>query len=109
MTVLKDKVRQLRPLYTGVDPADRLLHRPGEATQLDLWFPPNADPGGVWAVVDLAGAGHDDDVLTVLVGGDGPLPAVRGPAGGHVAADPGHRVGAQVVGLGPGSSDRSEA
>src|SRR5699024_9618666 len=36
MTTLKDKVRQLRPLYTGVDPADRLAHRPCEAAQLDL-------------------------------------------------------------------------
>ena len=46
MTTLKDKVRQLRPLYTGVDPADRLVHRPGEAAQLDLWFPEPKIPVG---------------------------------------------------------------
>ena len=46
MTVLKDKVRQLRPLYAGVDPADRLVHRPGEAAQFDLWFPEPRIPVG---------------------------------------------------------------
>lgn len=46
MTTLKDKVRQLRPLYTGVDPADRLVHRPGEAAQMDLWFPEPLIPVG---------------------------------------------------------------
>lgn len=46
MTVLKDKVRELRPLYTGVDPADRLVHRPGEAAQFDLWFPEPEIPVG---------------------------------------------------------------
>ncbi|WP_161485834.1 hypothetical protein [Enteractinococcus helveticum] len=28
MTTLKDKVRELRPLYVGVDPADRLVVDP---------------------------------------------------------------------------------
>jgi len=46
MTVLKDKVRELRPLYTGVDPADRLVHRPGQVAQLDLWFPDVPVPVG---------------------------------------------------------------
>ena len=46
MTVLKDKVRELRPLYTGVDPADRLVHRPGQAAQMDLWFPETPTPVG---------------------------------------------------------------
>ncbi len=46
MTILKDRIRQLRPLYTGVDPADRLVHRPGEAAQFDLWFPEPVIPLG---------------------------------------------------------------
>lgn len=46
MTVLKDKVRELRPLYVGVDPADRIDHRPGQAAQLDLWFPEPRIPVG---------------------------------------------------------------
>lgn len=46
ITILKDRVRELRPLYTGVDPADRLVHRPGEAAQFDLWFPEPVVPVG---------------------------------------------------------------
>jgi transposase len=46
MTTLKDKVRELRPLYVGVDPADRLVHRPGEVAQMDLWFPEPKIPVG---------------------------------------------------------------
>ncbi|OAV54529.1 transposase [Enteractinococcus helveticum] len=46
MTTLKDKVRELRPLYVGVDPADRLVHRPGEAAQMNLWFPEPKIPVG---------------------------------------------------------------
>ncbi|GAA4903175.1 hypothetical protein HNR25_001884 [Streptomonospora salina] len=40
LTVLKDRVRQLRPLYQPVDPASRTTYRPGELAQCDLWFPP---------------------------------------------------------------------
>lgn len=42
ITVLKDRVRQLRPLYQPQDPASRTIYRPGELAQCDLWFP-NAD------------------------------------------------------------------
>lgn len=38
LTVLEDRVRQIRPEYTGVDPADRLSFAPGELAQCDLWF-----------------------------------------------------------------------
>jgi transposase len=30
LTVLKDRVRELRPLFAGVDPADRISYEPGE-------------------------------------------------------------------------------
>ena len=50
ITILKDRVRELRPLYTGVDPADRLVHRPGEAAQFDLWFPEPVIPVGAGQV-----------------------------------------------------------
>ena len=33
ITILKDRVRVLRPEYAGIDPADRLVHDPGAATQ----------------------------------------------------------------------------
>lgn len=46
LTILKDKIREVRPLYTGVDPADRLDHKPGEAAQFDLWFPEPQIPVG---------------------------------------------------------------
>src|SRR3954468_11443731 len=46
LTVLKDRVRQLRPLYLPVDPASRTTYLPGELAQCDLWFPPAAVPLG---------------------------------------------------------------
>jgi transposase len=39
MTVLKDRVRELRPAYLPVDPVSRTTYRPGELAQCDLWFP----------------------------------------------------------------------
>jgi transposase len=46
ITILKDRVRVLRPEYAGVDPADRIVHDPGAATQCDLWFPETRIPVG---------------------------------------------------------------
>lgn len=40
LTILKDRVRLLRPLFLPPDPADRIEHAPGEVAQCDLWFPP---------------------------------------------------------------------
>lgn len=39
LTTLKDRVRDIRPEYLGVDPVDRLSYAPGEVAQCDLWFP----------------------------------------------------------------------
>lgn len=39
MTVLKDRVRDLRPAYVPGDPVSRTTYRPGELAQCDLWFP----------------------------------------------------------------------
>ena len=39
ITILKDRVRAIRPEYRGVDPVDRLVHEPGDTMQCDLWFP----------------------------------------------------------------------
>lgn len=44
LTVLKDRVRELRPLYLPPDPAGRTEYRPGELAQWDLWFPPTPVP-----------------------------------------------------------------
>ncbi|NJC86879.1 IS21 family transposase [Planosporangium mesophilum] len=46
LTVLKDRVRQLRPLFTPPDPAQRTDYLPGELAQCDLWFPPVDVPLG---------------------------------------------------------------
>lgn len=47
LTILKDRVRELRPLFLPADPADRLEYAPGELAQCDLWFPPVPIPVGV--------------------------------------------------------------
>jgi transposase len=39
MTVFKQRVRQLRPLFVPPDPVQRTIYRPGELAQWDLWFP----------------------------------------------------------------------
>ena len=39
LTVLKDRIRELRPLYMPADPCQRTEYRPGELAQWDLWFP----------------------------------------------------------------------
>jgi hypothetical protein len=46
MTVLKERVRRLRPLFTPPDPVSRTAYRPGELVQCDLWFPPADVPLG---------------------------------------------------------------
>ncbi|TQM01652.1 transposase [Pseudonocardia kunmingensis] len=46
LTILKDRVRELRPLFLPPDPADRLEYSPGELAQCDLWFPPVPIPVG---------------------------------------------------------------
>jgi transposase len=46
LTVLKDRVRQLRPLFVPADPCDRVEYAPGQVAQCDLWFPPRPVPVG---------------------------------------------------------------
>lgn len=46
ITVLKDRVRELRPLFVPQDPTDRIEYRPGEVAQCDLWFPATPVPVG---------------------------------------------------------------
>ena len=53
ITILKDRIRAIRPEYAGVDPADRLVHEPGVATQCDLWFPETRIPVGAGEPVML--------------------------------------------------------
>jgi transposase len=46
LTVLKDRVRELRPAYLPPDPASRTAYDPGELVQCDFWFPPVTVPVG---------------------------------------------------------------
>ncbi|GAA2821473.1 IS21 family transposase [Crossiella cryophila] len=46
LTVLKDRVRELRPVFIPPDPASRTDYQPGELAQCDLWFPPVDIPLG---------------------------------------------------------------
>jgi transposase len=46
ITVLRERVAELRPVYLPADPAGRTAYRPGELAQWDLWFPPADVPIG---------------------------------------------------------------
>jgi len=46
LTVLKDRVRELRPAYLPPDPASRTAYAAGEIAQCDFWFPPVTIPVG---------------------------------------------------------------
>src|SRR5260370_7196869 len=46
LTVLKDRVRELRPACLPPDPASRTAYEPGELAQCDFWFPPVTVPAG---------------------------------------------------------------
>jgi transposase len=46
LTVLKDRVRELRPVYLPPDPASRTSYQAGEIAQCDLWVPPVSVPVG---------------------------------------------------------------
>jgi transposase len=46
LTVLKDRVRELRPAYLPPDPASRTVYAAGEIAQCDLWFPAIEVPVG---------------------------------------------------------------
>lgn len=61
LTVLKDRVRILRPQYKPVDPASRTSYQPGELAQCDLWFPPAKIPLG-------AGQAGSPPVLVMVSG-----------------------------------------
>ena len=61
MTVLRDRVGELRPLFVPPDPSQRTWYRPGELAQFDLWQPDVGIPVGfgqaakLWVVVGVSG------------------------------------------------------
>jgi transposase len=46
ISVLRDRVRELRPAFVPADPVSRTAYQPGELAQCDLWFPPAEVPLG---------------------------------------------------------------
>ena len=46
LTVLKERVAVLRPVYLPRDPASRTTYLPGEIAQFDFWFPDIVRPVG---------------------------------------------------------------
>ena len=57
ITTIKDRIREIRPEYVGVDPVDRFVYKPGAIAQCDLRFPETPIPVG----------GGQERVLPVLV------------------------------------------
>ena len=64
LTVLKDRVRELRPAYLPPDPASRTSYAAGEIAQCDFWFPPVTVPVGCGQVRKPAQL----PVLTMITG-----------------------------------------
>lgn len=61
MTILKERVAELRPLFRPPDPCQRTTYRPGELVQFDLWQPDYEIPVGygqadkLWVVTAVSG------------------------------------------------------
>jgi transposase len=61
ITVLRDRVAELRPLFVAPDPCQRTCYRPGELAQFDLWQPDTMIPVGngqadkLWVIVGACG------------------------------------------------------
>jgi transposase len=61
ITVLRDRVAELRPLFRPPDPCQRTSYQPGELVQFDLWQPDVAIPVGfdqaekLWVVTSVSG------------------------------------------------------
>lgn len=58
LTVLRERVRELRPVYQPPDPYQRTEYVPGEIGQWDVWFPP----------VRIPVEGGEPQILPVWVG-----------------------------------------
>ena len=61
ITILRDRVAELRPLFRPPDPCQRTFYSPGELVQFDLWQPDKAIPVGfdqsekLWVVTAVSG------------------------------------------------------
>lgn len=61
ITILRDRVAELRPLFRPPDPCQRTFYSPGELVQFDLWQPATPIPLGfdqfekLWVVTSVSG------------------------------------------------------
>ena len=61
ITILRDRVAELRPLFRPPDPCQRTFYTPGELVQFDLWQPEAPIPLGfdqadkLWVVTSVSG------------------------------------------------------
>jgi transposase len=76
ITVLKDRVAELRPVYLPVDPASRTNYEAGEVAQCDFWFPEIELPVGF----GQARSARRLPVLTMVTGYSRWLSAVLVPS-----------------------------
>jgi transposase len=76
ITVLKDRIAELRPAYLPVDPASRTSYVAGEIAQCDFWFPEIELPVGFGQVR----AARQLPVLTMVTGYSRWLSAVLVPS-----------------------------
>ena len=65
ITVLRERVAELRPVYLPQDPAGRTEYEPGHRAQNDFWFPPAEIPVGPGTVV----SGKDAPPVLVMASG----------------------------------------
>ncbi len=77
LTILKDRVRVVRPYYLPADPATRTSYEAGQRVQCDLWFPPVDVPLGAGQVgcppVLVMVAGYSRMIFAMM------LPSRQGP------------------------------
>jgi transposase len=65
ITVLRERVAELRPLYQPQDPSGRTEYEPGQRVQDDFWFPPVSLPLGYGTVA----TGTDMPPVLVMASG----------------------------------------
>ncbi len=103
LTVLKDRVRELRPVYAPPDPASRTTYDAGEIAQCDFWFLRRRVAGRARAGAHrggVAGADHGGRLLPVAVRAAGAQPGGGGPVRRLVGAAQRARRGAAGAGVG---------
>jgi transposase len=85
MTILKERVAELRPLFLEADPYQRTDYRPGELAQWDLWFPATDIPlgyGNTGRLPVIVGvSGYSRVIVARMI----PTRAAADVLGGHLA------------------------